>query len=379
MRGKKVWFAVKWIVLWCMTAAFIVIYMSDSLGIHFSLLLTDFRNRFVDDVQLLKSFENKVIAVSILFLVCLIIGLCTEDFEWKLKLFRRHFCISKKSKAVSIVFHGFLLVMAAVFCVKLENYVRPDIRSAFAENWQGDMLIAHAGGGIDEDNYTNSREAFEYSYAAGARTIELDFLMTTDERLVCWHDWEREINPEIGTDVVLSSEEFLGTKIMGKYTPLSLEDVFELMKKYDDVYVVTDTKDDTWAEIIKEFRIIVDTAEKTDSMEVLDRLVVQLYNHDMYDAVESVYHFPNYILTLYLVGGSDGESFIEHCRFCKNRGIKGITMWESWANPENLAIAERYGLDVYVHTVNNVDKIEEDRAFGVKGFYTDFVLPEMLE
>ena len=76
--------------------------------------------------------------------------------------------------------------------------------------------------------------------------------------------------------------------------------------------------------------------------------------------------------------GSEGADFIEHCRFCKNRGIKGITMWESWVNSDNLATAKRYGLDIYVHTVNSIELLEKDEARGVRGFYTDFVYPEML-
>ncbi len=37
------------------------------------------------------------------------------------------------------------------------------------------LMIAHAGGGINEHNYSNSLEALEYSYNKGFRAFEMDF------------------------------------------------------------------------------------------------------------------------------------------------------------------------------------------------------------
>lgn len=211
------------------------------------------------------------------------------------------------------------------------------------------------------------------------RTIEIDFSLTSDDKLVCWHDWARPVSSAYKGGRKLSSEEFMNAKIHDQYTPLSLESLLDLLKQYTDVYIVTDTKETEWEGVQKQFRILLETAEATDSMDVLDRFVVQLYTYEMYDAVEEIYPFHNYLLTLYMIGGASPEGFVSHCRFCRDRGIDTITMWDSWVTPELIEIAERYDIDIYVHTVNNVDDIEKLQGMGVKGFYTDYVAPEMLE
>lgn len=80
-------------------------------------------------------------------------------------------------------------------------------------------LIAHAGGGITVDgrqySYTNSREAVEQSYAAGHRVIELDFALTSDEYLVCTHDWADFHADPADRDVPVTKAEFMKSKPIG--------------------------------------------------------------------------------------------------------------------------------------------------------------------
>ncbi len=52
------------------------------------------------------------------------------------------------------------------------------------------VLVAHAGGGIDGQTYTNSLEAMDLSYSLGHRVIEVDFCWSSDGRLVLMHEWE---------------------------------------------------------------------------------------------------------------------------------------------------------------------------------------------
>lgn len=54
-------------------------------------------------------------------------------------------------------------------------------------------------------------------------------------------------------------------------------------------------------------------------------------------------------------------------------------MWYYWATPEVMEIAKDYGIEVYVHTVNDTEDVEKLKSMGVKGFYTDFLTPEIIE
>ena len=55
-----------------------------------------------------------------------------------------------------------------------------------------------------------------------------------------------------------------------------------------------------------------------------------------------------------------------------------MTMSRSYVSEELTEIAKRYGLRVYVHTVNDVEDAKEILKKGVRGIYTDEILIEEL-
>lgn len=92
----------------------------------------------------------------------------------------------------------------------------------------------------------------------------------------------------------------------------------------------------------------------------------------MYDVVESVCHFPHYIYTLYTTGFYQTTWAFEYfASFCAQRGIEGITMWDYWWDPAYAPIAQRYGVKVYVHTVNDEAQARSLLGSGISAVYTD--------
>ncbi len=376
-RFAKGWLIAKLILMAALAMGLVMVTVCIRNGESFSMLLVDIRTDFVDNAMFPYAFKNKLTVLAFVFSVLVVLALFTQDFWWKLKLGKWEFSLSPGAACFRWGINLSLLIMAVCFVFLGVRFTQPAARAAWAE-WDGDSLIAHAGGGIEEQNYTNSKEAFLNSYESGLRTIEMDFVLTSDDKLVCCHDWGEQMSSDYEADYVYSEEEFLNIRIYDKYTPMSLETLMELMLEYEDVWIVTDTKDMDAELVRKEFRIMVETAEKVGAPELLDRFVVQLYDYAMYDVVEEIYSFPSYVLTLYLLGGVDEDSFREHCRFLRNRDINSITMWQDWFRPEFREIADTYGINIYVHTVNNADKVEEMQAWGVRGFYTDYVTPDMI-
>lgn len=101
--------------------------------------------------------------------------------------------------------------------------------------------LAHAGGEIDGNRYTNSLEAIDYNYSRGFRVFEIDIIQTSDGHLVCAHDWESwqrftgyegNIPPTLDT--------FLKHKIKKDYTALSLAQLSNWFKKHPDAILFTD-------------------------------------------------------------------------------------------------------------------------------------------
>lgn len=105
-------------------------------------------------------------------------------------------------------------------------------------------FIAHAGGGINEYTYTDSKEAVLNSIANGFTLIELDLNLSSDDAVVAVHDWAEfrnfsNIKPELGSKPMLESE-YLNSKIYGKYSPVTKEFVDKIFSENRNLYLVTD-------------------------------------------------------------------------------------------------------------------------------------------
>lgn len=233
--------------------------------------------------------------------------------------------------------------------------------------------MVHAMGTIDGKTYTNSRDAFELSYAGGHRVFEVDFSMTADGKIVCWHDWGPHLGlSDFKTGPVPTLSEFKELRIWGKYTTMDLEDLLDLMIAYPDIYVVTDSKFGKYTDAADQFSQIAEMLEHYSEQErrsIIKRLIVQIYNDDMYEAVKRVLPVENYIYTLYQrivalyeAGLKDMDAL---CTFCVENEIPVVTLPYSFWTEEIHEILKSYGLEVWVHEINELP------GMGIDGVYTD--------
>ena len=243
----------------------------------------------------------------------------------------------------------------------------------------GANLIGHSFGSIGGYDYTGCLEAFEAKYNEGIRTFEVDFAMGSDGKILLCHDWNRGLQEGINSGCIPTSEKFKKTLIYGKYTPLTFVDLLHLMKKYPDIWIVTDSKAVKEEEVRREFEEMLKEAEQEDLLDVLDRMVVQIYNENMYDTINEVYPFYNYIFTMYMRWYGDLEEFEKICKWCVIHEIRTITMWNYSYNEKIRGIAQRYNIDVYVHTENDPKAGANYLRSGVRGLYTDDITQEMLD
>lgn len=242
-------------------------------------------------------------------------------------------------------------------------------------------VVCHALGKT-EGGYTltNSLEALEYNYNLGQRVFEADCAITSDQIVVLRHDWISDLGQAESfgwTDeetTAPTAEEFLAAPIYGEYTPMTLLDLYQFMAEKTDIYVVLDPKYSP--DVRGQFSLIVNTALDNDLESVLDRLIVQLYYEDMYDEVESVYSFHHYIYTLYYIGFPGGE---EVGSFCEEKGIPVLVMPYTWLSEGIMQELEPYQLEIYVHTVNELQDAQDMAALNAQGIYSDQILPNQMK
>ncbi len=365
-------------ILTCVTVCEgVILWMNYQYGESWKLFLYDFKSGFVDNSGYLKRF---LLIFGTFFLLYLFYMICSKDglsFEWHIKRGR-----SKGKRYVSYWDYQVMLFLVCGSFLGLTGLLCRGIYGGIpkCDLWPGSRIVGHSFGSIDGHSYTGSQEAFQERYNLGYRTFEVDLEITSDDKVVLRHDWNQEIQEGISSEKIPTEEEFLAVPILGTYTPLSFSDLCLLMKEYPDIWIVTDSKYSDSENVKKQFTIMIQTAQECDAVEVLDRIIVQIYNTRMYEVLKDVYPFRSFILTLYQYGWEGtAEEFVEICRWCADQDVDAITMWYYLSGEEISEIAERYNRDIYLHTVNDVSLARELLENGISGIYTDEICPEELE
>ncbi|MCI9125054.1 MAG: hypothetical protein HFH35_13485 [Eubacterium sp.] len=230
--------------------------------------------------------------------------------------------------------------------------------------------VAHGFGEYRGKTYTNSLEAFHESYRKGYRVFEVDLAFTSDHVLMLKHDWGKGWLEDTNLDNskinnLPKTFEEIKNAVEG-YTLLSFDDLCQIMNQYKDIYIVTDSKETGSSGIDAVFQYMVKHASMFDEP-VLDRLIVQIYNEQMYYELMNIYHFKSIIYTLYYNNDSE-EDVIE---FVKKTGIKVVTMYEEKMTESFIHGLTDLNVYVYVHTINDTDTAIKLLQDGAYGFYTD--------
>ncbi len=273
--------------------------------------------------------------------------------------------------------HGYFSAVKGYFHYWLN---KPDFSEAVClpsqeDAWyQSNTLIAHAMGGIDEVDYTNSAEALKYAINNGYHVIEVDFSVTSDGRVVCAHDFSEftEI-PDYDT--------FMMSKIKGQYTPISVEDLIACIAQNSDMYLMTDFKwDNSFGSSNHDVETIMDTI--TDAIaayqqsSLYNKVIIQVYSEDNYKYIAENYPYTNYVYTLYNYAYPIYE---EIAATCLEYQIPVVTMSKERATAAHVEVFNKWNIQVFSHTVNDLNEASQQIGNGVKGIYTDWILPDEME
>ncbi|WMI81061.1 phosphatidylinositol-specific phospholipase C/glycerophosphodiester phosphodiesterase family protein [Anaerotignum sp. MB30-C6] len=248
--------------------------------------------------------------------------------------------------------------------------------------WQQENpLIAHALGEVDGKIETNSKEAFLASWGNGFRALEIDFTYTSDGVLVARHDFEEDgtyyrLEQDATEPLVMDKDTYQNSKIIYEQTPITAVDVLGLMAQYPDVYLITDTKETDKETVQKQFGDLKKIAEAMEQPQILERIVPQIYHEEMYDWVQEIYPFQEWIYTLYLNNAPD---YTQIADFCVTKGIGTVTIHKDRVTQEVVDTLHGKGIIVYAHTINRYKQFEELLAMGVDGIYTDRIKPYELK
>ena len=243
----------------------------------------------------------------------------------------------------------------------------------FNYDWTKYRYIAHAMGGIDGKDYTNSRQAMEYNYKKGFRVFEVDINLSSDDELIAWHSFSKDNLKDMKIPTKYSSKrptlsEFKTLKPYGKYTTMSFKDIVNYMEDHRDMYLIIDSKSTKDATIRKVYEKIVQEA----SGDVLSRIIPQAYNDSTYKRILNVHDFDSMLFTCYTMNKVNEDRITNLCAF---NGIKVLTIDSKLYTKSLVDKCNAKGIKLYMNTYNNKKTVDKLRKSGVYGFYTDFLNP----
>lgn len=214
--------------------------------------------------------------------------------------------------------------------------------------------ITH-GGGTVEGSYTvtNSLEALQETDNWGNRVVELDFNWTTDDQLVCLHNWG------YGLPEKSDLETFLNGKIYGALTPIGLEQVADWLRTHPDTRIVMDFKERT----VEGLQLI-----SKKYPELLEQFIPYVYHTWEYESIRGM-GYENMILFLSKMSREekDFEAMVE---FAREKDLVGIAIYP-YTEAEIIAPAMEAGVPVLAYTVNDEQWMYTLVQQGVDGFVTD--------
>lgn len=233
--------------------------------------------------------------------------------------------------------------------------------------WYSNRVVAHACGGIDGMVYSNSLEALEYSIKEGYKLIEVDLMQTADNEIILTHNLDTDAE---GNVIIPKHDDFMNKKINYVLSPMDVNMLLQIMKENKDIFIILDVKGG-----MEVYDLIVKNAKENNLEECLDRFIVQVYT--LLDLSQYPPEFKHYLLTLYALGQNDSKKIVQ---YCLENDIHVVTMPGTWISCRNdIKYYEEYNIKVYVHTINDMDQMNNLFNNGVWGIYTDFIKPEYFE
>lgn len=237
-------------------------------------------------------------------------------------------------------------------------------------------LMAHAFGGFEGNKYSNTLEAFYNSIFNDFTFVETDIILTSDNKLVAFHNWDEATYKHVGLtydkdNPMMDYDTFKKSKIHDKYNTIDIYDVVELMKICPNVYFEFDIKAQDYETAKLTTQIIVDACGNNE--DILDRILMQFISRDAFYGMNSIYKFKYY---QYFTYKSDLEDVNDLISFCKDNNITSVAIKEKYITKSNIKQFKSNGICVLGFTVDDEIVAKKLLDYGVDTICTNFLNPQ---
>ncbi|MDD4122199.1 MAG: glycerophosphodiester phosphodiesterase family protein, partial [Eubacteriales bacterium] len=228
-----------------------------------------------------------------------------------------------------------------------------------------EKIIAHGGSTYHGYETTNSVEAINYAIQSGYKVIELDMELSSDNKIIMLHDWDRTAVHYYNTSLPkkISQRNFMKLSVHGKFEVLTFDKLAEILENNSEIRIVTDTKGNN----LELLSII-----KKEYPTLVKQIIPQIYDYDQWAIVKEM-GYSDIIFTLYAMHDIEEEKLIS---FVKKNDIYAVTIPDYLVERGYCSSFSEQGIQVYVHTVSDYEDALQYMEQGAYGVYSGILLPE---
>lgn len=266
----------------------------------------------------------------------------------------------------------YLFIFVIMFVVSI-FITKKRVDASDAPKFFNNKIMAHALGGYDGNIYNNTEEALVNAIQNGFKFIEVDMTLTSDNKLVCTHGFDDLTCERTGVlyyKEVPTYNQFITTKLHGKYKPIKVGTLIEYMRKYPDLLLEIDLKDQD----AEHTKIMISKLIKVcgNDAYILNRILLQFYNKNNYEVIDSVYHFKYY---QYITNKNDFKDIDSLLKFCTSCQITSVAVNQKYITDNRIKMFKDNGIYILGYTVDDACTAKDLLNRGVDTVCTNFLVP----
>ena len=221
--------------------------------------------------------------------------------------------------------------------IKIEGFLEKN------SYFQKIKVITHAGG-IQGLKYLNCMEAFDLYYENGNRVFEYDVCMYADNNFKMSH--------------VLNQD----SVIDGRFHSINIDLVLFYMQRYKDLYIVFDCK------FKNKMAFASYLLEYTSDPEILERIIIQVFNESEINEIRSVYAFQ----LLYVCMRE--SNYNEIAKICCNYKVYAVSIpYVSLKERLGWTVFNECNICTFVFTINTVSEYQTVCELKHTGAFSNFL------
>lgn len=272
-----------------------------------------------------------------------------------------------------------LFLCATILLTSLWGCTHQEFSFSYDAVVKENPYFVHALGGDNGYAYLNSMDVMEKKYADGFRLFEGDATLTSDNKLVMTHRWNKKnIETYLGlvydkNDPVPTYAEFMEWKLQGSYKATSFSEVLDFMREHKDIVLMLDSGL-TESEDAKNFYEAV-LQEAGEDRQVLDRVMLSASNEKVLETGLEVYDFNlrNFYINKEENRSEGLKTTEEIIAYCKKMGCQSCSVSTAVVTEEMCKAFEEAGLYLFVFTTNDQEEADRLLGFGATSIGTDFL------